>query len=230
MTPPSVLRTARRFRAATQGVRAASGLVGVLSRRGWDRSVRSSIGAMLLGSIAIYLVGVPWLYHALPPTIGGTPVTLDTALSFGLYPFIIGDTVKLLVAAGLLPVAWRVLDRFRPRNEDPGCSTRRGPRGGRALEPWYHVDKHVALTPAKLWFTWRFEDLQHIPPAGPAIVACNHISYLDPIGNGYAVMKAGRRPRFLAKDELFDIPVVGRALRGAQDPWWTGASGSLAFA
>ena len=48
-------------------------------------------------------IGVPWLYHALPPTIDGNPVTLDTALSFGLYPFIIGDTMKLLVAAGLLP-------------------------------------------------------------------------------------------------------------------------------
>ena len=41
-------------------------------------------------------------------------MTVDTALSFGLYPFIIGDTLKLLVAAGLLPVAWRFLERWRP--------------------------------------------------------------------------------------------------------------------
>lgn len=46
-------------------------------------------------------------------------------------------------------------------------------------------------------------------------MACNHLSYLDPLGNAYAVIKAGRRPRFLAKDELFRIPVVGTALRGA---------------
>lgn len=102
------------------GFVAAAGLTGWLSRRGWDRSIRSSIGVMLLGSIAIYAVGVPWLYHALPPAIGGDPVTLDTALSFGLYPFIIGDTAKLLVAAGLLPVAWRLLERLRPGGEDPG--------------------------------------------------------------------------------------------------------------
>ena len=95
----------------------AAGLTGWLSRRGWDRSVRSSIGAMLLGSIAIYAIGVPWLYQALPPTIDGDPVTLDTALSFGLYPFIIGDTVKLLLAAGLLPAAWRLLKRLRPDAE-----------------------------------------------------------------------------------------------------------------
>jgi biotin transport system substrate-specific component len=70
-----------------------------------------------LGSIAIYAVGVPWLYQALPPAIDGNPVTLDTALSFGLYPFIVGDTLKLLVAAGLLPVAWRLLERLRPDGE-----------------------------------------------------------------------------------------------------------------
>jgi biotin transport system substrate-specific component len=104
------------------GFIAAAGLTGWLSRLGWDRSVRSSIGAMLLGSIAIYAVGVPWLYHALPPTIDGNPVTLDTALSFGLYPFIIGDTVKLLVAAGILPVAWRLLERVRPAEESPGST------------------------------------------------------------------------------------------------------------
>ena len=96
------------------GFVAAAGLTGWLARRGWDRSLRSSIGAMFLGSIVIYAFGVPWLYHALPPTIDGSPVTLDTALSFGLYPFIIGDTVKLLVAAGLLPVAWRILRRLHP--------------------------------------------------------------------------------------------------------------------
>jgi biotin transport system substrate-specific component len=96
------------------GFVAAAGLTGWLSRRGWDRTFRSSIGAMLLGSIVIYAFGVPWLYHALPPTIDGTPVTLDTALSFGLYPFIIGDTVKLLLAAGLLPAAWRLLRRLHP--------------------------------------------------------------------------------------------------------------------
>jgi biotin transport system substrate-specific component len=62
------------------GFVAAAGLTGWLARRGWDRTIRSSIGAMLLGSIVIYAFGVPWLYHALPPTIDGSPVTLDTAL------------------------------------------------------------------------------------------------------------------------------------------------------
>jgi 1-acyl-sn-glycerol-3-phosphate acyltransferase len=74
----------------------------------------------------------------------------------------------------------------------------------------------VALPPVAFWFDWRFEDLERIPTAGPAIVACNHISYMDPLSNAYAVVKAGRRPRFLAKEDLFDIPLVGRALKGAK--------------
>jgi 1-acyl-sn-glycerol-3-phosphate acyltransferase len=73
----------------------------------------------------------------------------------------------------------------------------------------------VVVPPVKFWFAWRFEGLEHIPERGPAIVCCNHISYLDPLGNAYAVIKAGRRPRFLAKDELFTVPIVGRVLRGA---------------
>ena len=86
---------------------------------------------------------------------------------------------------------------------------------GRGLEPWYHAAKALVLPPIKLWFSWRFEGLEHIASDGPAIVASNHISYLDPLANAYAVVKAGRRPRFLGKAELFEIPVVGSALRGA---------------
>jgi len=82
-------------------------------------------------------------------------------------------------------------------------------------EPWFQAAKAVALPPAWLWFRWRFEHLDRIPPRGPALIACNHASYLDPIANAYAVVKAGRRPRFLAKDDLFRIPVVGRALAGS---------------
>jgi 1-acyl-sn-glycerol-3-phosphate acyltransferase len=73
----------------------------------------------------------------------------------------------------------------------------------------------VGLPLPKLWFTWRFEDLEHIPAEGPAIVAATHVSYLDPFSTALAIIRRGRRPRFLAKDELFHIPLVGRALRGA---------------
>src|SRR6266540_341357 len=84
------------------GFALAALMVGWLSRRGWDRSIRSAIGAMFIGEVVLYLAGVPWLMAALN-------LPLDKGLEFGLYPFIIGDTLKLLLAAGLLPAAWRVV-------------------------------------------------------------------------------------------------------------------------
>jgi 1-acyl-sn-glycerol-3-phosphate acyltransferase len=39
---------------------------------------------------------------------------------------------------------------------------------------------------------------------------------MDPLSNAYAIVKADRRPRFLAKEDLFHIPIVGRALKGAR--------------
>lgn len=83
------------------------------------------------------------------------------------------------------------------------------------MEPWYHIAKAVAVQPVRGWFRLRYEGLEHIASAGPAIVACNHISYLDPLTNASAICRAGRRPRFLAKDDLFRIPVIGTVFRGA---------------
>jgi biotin transport system substrate-specific component len=89
------------------GFLAAGLLCGWLANRGWDRSVRSSISLMLLGTIVIYAFGVTWLMRALD-------VPLLKAFEFGLYPFIIGDLLKLLLAAGLLPAAWKLVGRDRP--------------------------------------------------------------------------------------------------------------------
>lgn len=83
-------------------------------------------------------------------------------------------------------------------------------------EPWYPAAWLVVIPPAWLLFTWRFEGIERIPAEGPALIACNHASYLDPIANAYAVVKAGRRPRFLAKRDLFDVRLVGTVLRGVR--------------
>jgi len=79
------------------------------------------------------------------------------------------------------------------------------------------VAEGALLPPFRLWFNWRFEGLERIPAAGPLIVAGNHLSYLDPFAHGYFVVKAGRRPRFLAKRELFENPFVGMVLRGQDE-------------
>ncbi|MGH3822987.1 MAG: lysophospholipid acyltransferase family protein [Pseudonocardiaceae bacterium] len=61
----------------------------------------------------------------------------------------------------------------------------------------------------------RFEGLEHIPEIGPVLVAGNHISYLDPIYTGVFVHRRGRIPRFMAKQDLFRVPVIGRVMAGA---------------
>lgn len=88
------------------GFVASAAVVGWLSRKGWDRSLRSAISAMFLGEVVLFAIAIPWLMHALD-------VPFDRAVSLGLTPFILGDTLKLLLAAGLLPNAWRLAGNER---------------------------------------------------------------------------------------------------------------------
>ncbi|HET9443425.1 MAG TPA: HAD-IB family hydrolase, partial [Acidimicrobiales bacterium] len=53
-----------------------------------------------------------------------------------------------------------------------------------------------------------FAGLDRVPRHGPAIVACNHRSYFDPVALGLAVARSGRSIRFLGKKELFEAPLV----------------------
>jgi len=75
---------------------------------------------------------------------------------------------------------------------------------------------YLAVIPwAGVWFRWHIEGLENIPKQGPAIVAFNHIAYLDPLCIGYIVAKSGRKPRFLAKAELYQDKRIAWLLRGA---------------
>jgi 1-acyl-sn-glycerol-3-phosphate acyltransferase len=84
------------------------------------------------------------------------------------------------------------------------------------IEPWFGLAKNALVPPIWLWFRWRFEGMEHIPDEGPVLVAANHISYFDPLAHGYFLVKAKRRPRYLAKIELFRAPIVGTVIRGAK--------------
>jgi biotin transport system substrate-specific component len=87
----------------------AAAVAGLLAERRWDRRLSSSIAAMLTANVVIYLVGVPWLAQ----TAGfGT----EEALEKGLYPFVVGDLVKLYLAGALLPGAWKLVERTTGRN------------------------------------------------------------------------------------------------------------------
>ncbi len=83
------------------GFVAAAVVAGFLAQRRWDRTWRGALAAMFVGNLAIYLFGVPWLADAVR-------VSGEKALELGVYPFVIGDVAKLLIAASLLPTAWRL--------------------------------------------------------------------------------------------------------------------------
>jgi 1-acyl-sn-glycerol-3-phosphate acyltransferase len=87
------------------------------------------------------------------------------------------------------------------------------PRTGKHLR-WFHVP--AGLAKPFLWtFTrpkWR--GLENIPAQGGVIIVANHVTILDPITLAHAVYDGARRtPSFLAKSELFKVPVVGSLLR-----------------
>ncbi len=79
-------------------------VVGLCARRGWDRSPLGVLGAFALGNLAIYALGVTWLSYR----VG---MTLPAAVDAGLTPFLLGDVLKAVAAAALLPLAWRLTRR-----------------------------------------------------------------------------------------------------------------------
>ena len=83
------------------------------------------------------------------------------------------------------------------------------------MEPTYYLAKAMLKPWLAAWFRWSIEGLDNIPRSGPAIVAFNHISYLDPFVAAYVLDAARRRPRFLAKSELFQDKRIAWILKGA---------------
>jgi len=94
----------------------AAGVVGRLSKRGWDRQTFTTLLAMTLGMLPIYALGVLWLARF----VGWTHV-----VSVGILPFLVGDALKIALAALALPQAWALVGG--PESRDGGYLTRRGP-------------------------------------------------------------------------------------------------------
>ena len=88
------------------GFVAAAGLVGWLAERGADRRVVPTIGMMALGNVVIYAFGVTGLMLM-------TGMSFGKALALGVLPFLIGDAIKILLAAVLLPGTWKLINSRR---------------------------------------------------------------------------------------------------------------------
>ena len=82
----------------------AGSLVGRLAELGWDRRIVGALGAMAIGNVVIYLFGVPWLMAVAHLDLAG-------GIAKGVTPFLVGDALKLILAAVAFPAAWWVVGR-----------------------------------------------------------------------------------------------------------------------
>lgn len=89
----------------------AAALTGWIAQRSWDRKILRSILGFLGGTVITFAIGLPWLAF----TLG---LNLQQTLEGGLYPFIVGGIVKMLLAAGIITVGWRYFEREDRRRAD----------------------------------------------------------------------------------------------------------------
>jgi biotin transport system substrate-specific component len=92
------------------GFAAAATVVGLLARRGGDRTPLRAAGTMAAGNLIVYVCGLPVL-------IAATHMPVATALRQGAGVFLLPDAIKIAIAAGLLPSLWaglRLLGLTRP--------------------------------------------------------------------------------------------------------------------
>jgi biotin transport system substrate-specific component len=89
----------------------AAALVGWLAERGWDRTPILTGVAMVLGNLVIYALGLVWLSQYM----GGETVgeIIGSTLAAGLFPFLIGDALKIARAMAVLPAAWKIVASLR---------------------------------------------------------------------------------------------------------------------
>jgi biotin transport system substrate-specific component len=85
----------------------AAFVTGWLAERTFDRRYLTSFVAMTCGLGLVFAVGVAWLAFVAAPA----PVGLPRALQTGLYPFLPADIIKIVIAAAVLPTAWRFIGR-----------------------------------------------------------------------------------------------------------------------
>lgn len=82
----------------------AAAFTGWIAQRSWDRKILRSILGFLGGTVVTFAIGLPWLSY----TLG---LNLEQTLNAGLYPFIIGGIVKMVIAASVMTLGWRFFER-----------------------------------------------------------------------------------------------------------------------
>ncbi|HEY3580653.1 MAG TPA: biotin transporter BioY [Pyrinomonadaceae bacterium] len=83
---------------------AAAFVVGAFAEHGWDRRYASAVAAMTIGSVIVFLGGWAW-FSVLTQT---APVA---AFRITVLPYLVGDVIKIMLAAAVLPTGWALLKR-----------------------------------------------------------------------------------------------------------------------
>jgi len=78
---------------------------------------------------------------------------------------------------------------------------------------WFWPLAAIVIPAVGLMARIRITGAEKMPRDGAYILSPNHVSELDPLMVAVAVWRMGRAPRFMAKDSLFRVPVLGAALR-----------------
>lgn len=86
-------------------------VVGTAADRGWSRSFVKMSGAMLAAEVVMMALGFAWLAFFATLSSGATGLGAAGAFSAGVAPFILGDLLKVLLAAAAVPAVWRLIDR-----------------------------------------------------------------------------------------------------------------------
>ena len=89
---------------------AAAFITGAFAEQGWDKRFLTAVAAMFVGSMVIIFVGAAW-FSVLTHT---SPLL---ALRVGVVPFIVGDIIKILLAAAVLPSGWALMRRKASQNK-----------------------------------------------------------------------------------------------------------------
>ncbi len=81
----------------------AAATTGYLAEKGWDRKLTLTFAAMLIGNIIIYIPGLIWLANV----VGWDKPIFE----WGMYPFLLGDLAKIVLAMLLIPATWTIIKK-----------------------------------------------------------------------------------------------------------------------
>jgi biotin transport system substrate-specific component len=82
----------------------AAWVTGYLAEHKWDRNYLLSMLAMLIGHVVVFAAGLAWLNLYVPG---------NQVIALGLAPFVVGTLIKVVAAAGVLPVIWKFVGKSK---------------------------------------------------------------------------------------------------------------------